>query len=38
METGETWELIFSDEFNNDGRTFYGGASESMSLGDGLAD
>jgi beta-glucanase (GH16 family) len=25
METGDTWELVFSDEFNNDGRTFYGG-------------
>lgn len=25
METGETWDLIFSDEFNNDGRTFWDG-------------
>ncbi|KAL7421019.1 hypothetical protein Q5752_003903 [Cryptotrichosporon argae] len=25
METGETWELVFSDEFNNAGRTFYDG-------------
>jgi len=24
-ETGEQWELIFSDEFNADGRTFYPG-------------
>jgi beta-glucan synthesis-associated protein KRE6 len=23
--TGKTWELIFSDEFNTDGRTFYPG-------------
>lgn len=23
--TGKTWELIFSDEFNEDGRTFYPG-------------
>lgn len=23
--TGKTWELIFSDEFNQDGRTFYPG-------------
>jgi hypothetical protein len=25
FETGEQWELIFSDEFNKDGRTFYPG-------------
>ncbi len=25
METGDSWELIFSDEFNNDGRSFYDG-------------
>ena len=25
LETGDSWELIFSDEFNNDGRTFYDG-------------
>jgi hypothetical protein len=24
-ETGEEWELVFSDEFNTDGRTFYPG-------------
>jgi beta-glucanase (GH16 family) len=22
---GETWDLVFSDEFNKDGRTFYPG-------------
>ncbi|WRT69225.1 uncharacterized protein IL334_006209 [Kwoniella shivajii] len=25
LETGEDWDLIFSDEFNNDGRTFFDG-------------
>jgi hypothetical protein len=25
METGEQWDLVFSDEFNRDGRTFYEG-------------
>ncbi|KAL1411164.1 hypothetical protein Q8F55_002114 [Vanrija albida] len=25
VETGEEWELVFSDEFNHDGRTFYDG-------------
>lgn len=25
METGAQWELVFSDEFNEDGRTFYEG-------------
>ncbi|ORY28762.1 beta-glucan synthesis-associated protein-domain-containing protein [Naematelia encephala] len=25
METGDTWALVFSDEFNNPGRTFYDG-------------
>lgn len=25
METGDTWQLIYSDEFNQDGRTFYDG-------------
>jgi hypothetical protein len=25
LETGEEWELVFSDEFNNPGRTFWGG-------------
>jgi len=25
METGEQWDLVFSDEFNRDGRTFYPG-------------
>jgi hypothetical protein len=25
FETGETWELVFSDEFNTDGRSFYDG-------------
>nr|XP_019049754.1 hypothetical protein I302_00173 [Kwoniella bestiolae CBS 10118]OCF28684.1 hypothetical protein I302_00173 [Kwoniella bestiolae CBS 10118] len=25
LETGEEWELIFSDEFNREGRKFYGG-------------
>ncbi|KAJ9105143.1 hypothetical protein QFC19_003601 [Naganishia cerealis] len=25
FETGEEWELVFSDEFNTDGRTFYDG-------------
>lgn len=25
LETGETWELVFSDEFNREGRTFYPG-------------
>ena len=29
-ETGETWDLVFSDEFNNPGRTFWpGGESRS---------
>ena len=25
LQSGNTWDLIFSDEFNNDGRTFYDG-------------
>ncbi|WVR08937.1 hypothetical protein IAU60_005996 [Kwoniella sp. DSM 27419] len=25
LETGETWDLMFSDEFNTDGRTFWEG-------------
>lgn len=25
IETGEAWELVFSDEFNQDGRTFWPG-------------
>ncbi len=25
LETADTWELVFSDEFNEDGRTFYDG-------------
>lgn len=25
FETGETWDLVFSDEFNTDGRSFYDG-------------
>lgn len=25
MEDGSEWELVFSDEFNTDGRTFYPG-------------
>ncbi|KAK4685737.1 beta-glucan synthesis-associated protein KRE6, partial [Tremellales sp. Uapishka_1] len=25
LETGDEWELVFSDEFNTDGRTFYDG-------------
>ena len=25
LETGDQWELVFSDEFNVDGRTFYDG-------------
>lgn len=25
MEDGESWELVFSDEFNQDGRSFYPG-------------
>jgi beta-glucanase (GH16 family) len=25
METGEEWDLVFSDEFNRDGRSFYPG-------------
>ena len=25
LETGDTFELVFSDEFNVDGRTFYDG-------------
>ena len=25
FETGETWDLVFSDEFNRDGRTFWPG-------------
>lgn len=25
METGNTWDLVFSDEFNTEGRTFYDG-------------
>ncbi|WWD21278.1 hypothetical protein CI109_105762 [Kwoniella shandongensis] len=25
METGDEWELVFSDEFNHDGRSFYDG-------------
>lgn len=25
METGENWKLVFSDEFNTSGRTFYPG-------------
>ncbi len=25
LETGNTWDLVFSDEFNKDGRTFYPG-------------
>lgn len=25
METGKTWQLVFSDEFNRDGRSFYPG-------------
>lgn len=29
-ETGETWDLVFSDEFNTPGRTFWpGGESQS---------
>lgn len=27
IETGEAWELVFSDEFNQDGRTFWPGES-----------
>jgi beta-glucanase (GH16 family) len=29
-ETGETWELVFSDEFNNPGRTFWPGGEYSF--------
>ncbi|KAK8844068.1 hypothetical protein IAR55_006862 [Kwoniella newhampshirensis] len=25
MQTGDEWELVFSDEFNNEGRSFYDG-------------
>ncbi|EAL19980.1 hypothetical protein CNBF3070 [Cryptococcus deneoformans B-3501A] len=25
LDTGEEWDLVFSDEFNEDGRTFYNG-------------
>ena len=25
MEDGKDWQLVFSDEFNTDGRTFYPG-------------
>ena len=25
LETGDSWDLVFSDEFNRDGRTFYSG-------------
>jgi beta-glucanase (GH16 family) len=30
FETGETWELVFSDEFNNPGRTFWAGGEWSL--------
>jgi beta-glucanase (GH16 family) len=26
-QTGETWELVFSDEFNTPGRTFWPGGA-----------
>lgn len=32
-QTGETWELVFSDEFNTPGRSFYpGGARRAFFL------
>ena len=31
LETGQSWELVFSDEFNNDGRTFFDGEQTNQS-------
>lgn len=31
METGETWDLVFSDEFNTPGRTFWPGGELAIS-------
>ena len=32
FETGETWDLVFSDEFNTPGRTFWPGGKCSSVL------
>lgn len=37
-ETGETWDLVFSDEFNTPGRTFWPGGEYSFGFGKHLAD
>lgn len=31
-QTGETWELIFSDEFDTPGRTFWPGGASAHAL------
>lgn len=31
-QTGETWELVFSDEFNTPGRSFYPGGARRASF------
>lgn len=32
LKTGKTWELVFSDEFETEGRSFYPGDDRSSSL------
>lgn len=34
LETGEEWDLVFSDEFNEDGRTFWPGDDPFWEAGD----
>ena len=36
FETGETWDLVFSDEFNTPGRTFWPGGESLIVLLDQL--
>lgn len=31
LDTGEEWDLVFSDEFNEDGRTFYNGGLDNST-------